>query len=97
MSTVNRGWLKRQIAAGKVEARCQYHLTDDYAWDNANDFGRSGWMPVEIRTGNEWKETVIQLWAEDFRNKSGGAYRTDDGMIHYYVHSNLHYEMRIAQ
>jgi hypothetical protein len=48
-TTVRRNWLKKQVNAGKVEARCTISLTDDYAFDNANDFGKTGWLPARIR------------------------------------------------
>ena len=49
MNTINRAWLKRQVAAGKIVARCEYRLTDDYRFDDANDLGRSGWLKTRIR------------------------------------------------
>jgi len=48
-NTVNRGWLRKQIEAGNVEVKCNYSLTDDYAWDNANNGGKTDWMPARIR------------------------------------------------
>jgi len=47
--TVNRGWLKRQVEKGNVLIRCRFYLTDDYAWDNANNGGRTDWMPARIK------------------------------------------------
>ena len=49
MQTVNRGWLRKQVEAGTMEAKCDYHLTDDYAYDNANNDGRTSWLPARIR------------------------------------------------
>lgn len=48
-NTVNRGWLRKQIEAGNVEVKCDYSMTDDYAWDNASGFGKTDWMPARIR------------------------------------------------
>lgn len=48
MKTIRRDWLLRQIEAGKVVGKCDMSLTDDYAWDNASNFGKTGWMPVRI-------------------------------------------------
>ena len=48
MQTVNRGWLKKQIANGKVEAKCRYAMTDDYRFDNANEFGKTDWMQARF-------------------------------------------------
>ena len=52
MKTVNRGWLKRQVLAGKVEAICAYHMTDDYKRDAANNCGKTTeFIPCRIMTG----------------------------------------------
>lgn len=34
--TVNRGWFKKQVIAGNVEAVYFYNMTDDYKRDVAN-------------------------------------------------------------
>ncbi|MCA9875303.1 MAG: hypothetical protein KC441_16645 [Anaerolineales bacterium] len=47
-NTVNRGWLKRQILAGRVIAKCNYYHTDDYAFDAAVNFRQSGWLKARI-------------------------------------------------
>jgi hypothetical protein len=47
-NTIKRNWLKKQIELGKVEAKCNFKLTDDYAWDNADNFGKTDWMPARI-------------------------------------------------
>lgn len=49
MNTVKRNWLKKQIEKGLVEAKSDMQLTDDYARDNADNFGVTGWMPARIR------------------------------------------------
>jgi len=48
MKTIRRDWLKRQIEKGNVEAKCQHDLTDDYQFDNANDFGKTDWMEARM-------------------------------------------------
>ena len=47
--TVNRGWLRKQVEAGKVAIKCNYHYTDDYAFDAAVNFQQTDWMPARIR------------------------------------------------
>ena len=47
--TIKRNWLMKQVEDGKMEVKCRYHLTDDYAFDNANDFGKTEWKPARIR------------------------------------------------
>lgn len=56
-NTVKRNWLVKQIEAGKVEAKCTHYLTDDYAFDNANKFGATGWMPARI-SHPTWREVT---------------------------------------
>src|SRR3990167_11086069 len=46
---IKRNWLKKQVELGKVAGKCDYSMTDDYAFDNANDFGKTKWLPVRIR------------------------------------------------
>ena len=88
--TVRRDWLKKQIEAGKMEIRCLQDLTDDYAYDSANNGGRTEWMD-----GVEWvKNQSKNLYDWKFRSTSGGAYREKDGKIIFYVYSNLCYELR---
>lgn len=110
---LNRGWLKKEIAKGNIEAKCNYSYTDDYAFDNANDFGKTNWQPVRIRhprfesytypngstidrcVDDDRKEGYLNLNEGDFSGKSGGLYRTNDGEIRFYVHSNLSYTVRV--
>jgi hypothetical protein len=113
METVNRGWLKRQVLKGKVEARCSHHLTDDYLFDVANKYGVTGWMPARIShpvyeeyendfgykrsrcADYDFIEGQMNFHDFDFEGKSGGAYRQPDGTIHFYIHSNASYELRL--
>ena len=46
--TIKRDWLKQQILAGKIEAKCDVHLTDDYLLDAGNNMGRTAWMLARI-------------------------------------------------
>jgi len=58
--TIRRDWLKRQIELGRIEAKCNYHLTDDYAYDNATGFGRTDWLKCRI-SNPTWKEITTYL------------------------------------
>lgn len=58
-NTVKRNWLVKQIEAGKVEAKCTHYMTDDYAYDNANGFGKTGWMPARI-SNPTWRTITLQ-------------------------------------
>lgn len=105
MRTINRGWLKRQVAKGLVEARCEGHYTDDYAWDAANNFGRTEeFLPAEIEERRvpggpvvARKEGVLFFDPEDFSCDTGRCYAEDDGKIRFYIHSNLSYVLRIRE
>lgn len=46
--TIKRNWLKKQIELGKVIGKCRYSYTDDYAFDNSNDFGKTEWGAVRM-------------------------------------------------
>jgi len=70
--TVNRGWLKRQIQKGKVEARRLYHYSDDYALDAAMDYGKTDWLPAAVLTQEErisgyFPEGKLKFDESDFR------------------------------
>lgn len=110
MKTINRRGLATKVRKGLVVAKCEMHLTDDYAFDNAYGFGKTDWMPAHLMTSSpakyvpahlgqiDWdrREGCLNLYPHDFEGKSGSAYQDDDGLIHLRVHSNLHYVMRIV-
>ena len=90
-----RDWLKRRIEAGLMEARCKYHYTDDYAFDNAYNFGITDWLPARIKD-DEHKTGFINFSESDFKYKSGGC-RLDGDVISFHIHSNLLYEIRFKE
>ena len=94
--TVNRGWLKKQVLAGKVEAICAYNMTDDYKFDAANNCGRTTtFVPCRIRNGSDFVEGVMNFYERDFSTKTGAAWRNENGTISLVVHSNRSYDMKI--
>jgi len=46
-NTYNRGTLKKEIIKGEWLVRRKYRYTDDYAWDSASDFGKTGFMEAK--------------------------------------------------
>ena len=66
MQTSRREWLRKQIDAGKMEVKCNYHLTDDYAFDNANKGGTTDWMPARIRRPTFSKYITPGGWENDY-------------------------------
>ena len=57
--TIKRNWLKKQIEAGNMEAKCNYVLTDDYAFDNAYNFRKTEWLPARI-SHPTYREIALQ-------------------------------------
>jgi hypothetical protein len=66
MQTIRRDWLHKQIDAGKMEVKCNYHFTDDYAFDNANKGGATEWMPARIRRPTFSKYVTPGGWENDY-------------------------------
>jgi len=105
MSTINRGMLKNRARQGRLMAKCNYRMTDDYLHDAASDFGKTDWMPValdEDAEGNriDWrdrKEGVMYL-RPDYFSGHGRAYKhnSDSDIISLHVHSNLCYSLKIV-
>lgn len=83
--TVNRGWLKRQIAAGNVEIKTEMILTDDYAFDAAYKNQKSEWKKADI---NDYCD-------DDFQFKGGYARWNDNGEISWTMLTNYYYTCRL--
>ena len=98
INTVIRGMLKNRARDGRLMARCDYRLTDDYRYDAATDFGKTEFMPVELDEGQSWrdrKEGVMYLRPDYFKGH-GRAWKNSDGTICLIVHSNLSYTLKIV-
>lgn len=95
-NTVNRGWLKRQVLAGKMEIRCTGRYTDDYAGDAYSNFGRTSWVPVAIvnSDGHYVKDGVYGVYESMFTGSSGRAWRNSDGTIALVVAGD-YYDFRV--
>lgn len=84
---INRGQLLKLAEAGRVWMRCQYHYTDDYAWDAATNYGRTGWFRVAIAP--EWPDypateaerearmRAYRAWEDSARAAGCGIMRRD--------------------
>lgn len=95
MQKVRRDVLKKKVEAGLMEAKCEYHMTDDYLLDNANGFGKTGWIPARLQQNfDDFVTDQMNLKAHDFKSKVGTAYKNSDGTITFIVHSNLAYTLR---
>jgi hypothetical protein len=83
-NTINRGWLRRRIEAGEVEAKCDYQYSDDYAWDAATDFRKTDWMPARVRPDGELYSAAPSGFTtfdpSDFRG-FGSCWKEPDGTM----------------
>lgn len=100
MKTVRRDWLKKQIMNGKMVGKCDHRYTDDYAMDNANNFGKTDFMPLQII--EDYDDHVaagfLFLWADDFVGKPGWASIDEKtGIYSLYVHSNLSFSFKFKE
>ena len=82
-NTVNRGWLKRRILEGKVLAKCNGVYTDDYAFDAAYNFQKTGWLKAKIEDDYSQRraENCLYFRHDDFRGY-GYAWREANGDMH---------------
>jgi len=96
----NRGHLRNLVKKGLIEAKCDFHYTDNYAYDNASNFGKDeDWGQTEyvedLRNGTHG---IISFSDHDFTGPSGGLRRINDGPYYtFYIHSNLYYTVRIKE
>jgi hypothetical protein len=83
---LRKDMVKKAIEAGEFEAIvCDFHYTDDYAWDNANNFGKG--------TVKDPKSLV-----KDFDRMSNlycSVKRDKPNEISISIHSNLSYTMHL--
>jgi len=86
--TIKRNWLKKQIELGKIEIKCELHLTDDYRFDVSNEFGKSDWMPARIRkpvfsmvtvNGYEMERCTNDDWKAGYMNLHEGDFEGKPG------------------
>ena len=108
---INRGHVKRAMQKGLVEVRCKMHLTDDYAFDAAVNFGKSEqWVRATIaEPGPDSQlvrelaeirgERVVIFYPSQLSNVGGGVWEDMKGAGTYtlYIHSNLSYELRFIE
>lgn len=93
--TIRKDKLKRMIEQGKVLIKCCFHLTDDYGFDNSNDFGKTEYMPARIvDDGKDFIQGYINLFSCYFEWKNARCIDYGNGNVTFYVHSNLNYEIK---
>lgn len=99
MQTIRRDKLQRDIEAGKMEAKCDMVLTDDFAFDGSVNFQKSDWLPAEVvpyakRQYRDDAHRVCYFDPYDFRYSTGRAYRNLDGTISFTICANHYYTLR---
>jgi hypothetical protein len=93
METVNRGWLKRMAAKGRLEMVASYHFDDMMGESRSRDR-----LPVVYPRPVDWhdrREGTVYLSDFEFTTKSGRAWRNEDGTVTLVVHSNSDYTFRV--
>lgn len=98
MKTIRRDWLKRQIEKGVVEAKVNYALTDDYAYDNSvNNQRTKVWKPAVVceHSKRTYDRPVVYFADFDFKTSTGYAGWEEDGTITFCPLSSEYYTLRI--
>jgi hypothetical protein len=80
-NTVNRGWLMRRILEGKVLAKCNGVYTDDYAFDAAYNFQKTGWLKAKIEDNYSQRQGNFIYFRQDEFRGFGHAWRDANGDI----------------
>lgn len=96
--TVNRRGLLGRAKRGELIGKCDFKFTDDYAFDNDTNFGKTGWLPVRIRKNHEdFEQGYLNLDEHCFKSKTGAAWYEDEHFttVGLCVHVNLYYTLRI--
>jgi len=95
--TISRKALAKHVAAGLMEAKCEGHYTDDYAYDNANNFGVSDWKQAAVSDERKATPGVLTFQTQDFSSsyRTGYARVLENGTIRFAIHSNLSYLLRV--
>lgn len=89
--SINRGQLKKLVAAGVMLAKCDYIMTDDYAWDASIDCGRTGWLEASLQDRHGARiDGTLAFTAWDFATSCGCAYldQKDPTLVHLIIHGN---------
>ena len=95
LKIANRGHLKRLIKKGMIEVRCDHHFTDDYAFDKAYNYGKTGWMDAVLCDTMQNIDGKIVFTDWDLKTKSGALWTNDNKIYNLSIHSNLTYSVRI--
>jgi hypothetical protein len=71
-SMVRRPALLKLLRSGKVRVSCRGSYTDDYAWDNANNFGRGELSPEAIKAlADDIERSPSGWWCSAWQREPG--------------------------
>jgi len=99
----HRGHLRNLIKKGLIEAKCNYRYTDDYAYDNATNFGKTDWKPAYLESMIPEGEQIDGIIFDDsgdyddFKTPTGALFPRENGEYSFLIHSNLSFRVRIKE
>lgn len=96
--SINRGQLKKLVAAGLMQAKCDYRMTDDYAFDNSINCGKTEWLDAQLDERHGYRiEGKLSFTAWDFATSCGLAYldNKDKSLVHLIIHQNESHTFRL--
>jgi hypothetical protein len=92
VATVRQDTVRKAIERGEFEKiKCAYHMTDDYAWDNANDFGYKEGVSKEVMLKG-YRVLTPSCWVDPKLHEINGKKCYE---ISISFHSNLAYDMYV--
>lgn len=92
IATLRQDVVRRAIERGEFEnIKCAYHYTDDYAWDNANDFGKNNSVSKESML-HQYNVLTPSCWVSPKLFEINGKQCYE---ISISFHSNLAYDMYV--
>lgn len=92
VATLRQDTVRKAIERGEFEViRCAYHMTDDYAWDNVNNFGQKDSVSAKAML-REYSILTPSCWVSPklFERNGKKCYE-----ISINFHSNLAYDMYV--
>ena len=90
--TISKRWVSNRIKQGKILVKCCFSLTDDYAFDNANKFGKAEiFLPAYFGKCGEYKSSGVKFYNSD----NFKCYGDREGIFRIRIHSNLVYDARL--
>lgn len=93
---IRRNWLKRQVAAGLIEAKLDFAIERD--GNGSNDRFGGDWKPCYLKTEHgDIRQGQIGFDGFDFATNTGMAYweDADHTTIAFIIHTNLSFTLRI--